>query len=355
MSAKSAVTARPEAPSAPPHTLTAEYGRLLEDRARTKNWKRWGPYLSERQWATVREDYSPDGGCWDFFPHDHARSRAYRWGEDGLLGITDRECRLCFSVALWNGKDSILKERIFGLTGSEGNHGEDPKELYYYLDSTPTHSWMRGLYKYPQAEYPYSRLLEENRRRGIGGPEYELLDTGVFHENRYFDIHAEYAKSGPDHILIRLRVSNRGPEAATLHLLPQLWFRNLWSWGGASEHVKVKPELKLTGTGVVSTLHESLGGHEFRFAPASDGTVPTPLFTENESNTERLWGVANSSSYVKDAFHRYVVQGEKAAVNPAHTGTKVGLDYVLTVPAGEERTVDLQLLAPKTSKALAFG
>jgi hypothetical protein len=214
---------------------------------------------------------------------------------------------------------------------------------------------MRALYKYPQAEFPYGRLLEENRRRGITGPEYELLDTGVFDGSRYFDVHAEYAKAGPDHILIRLRVANRGPEAAKLHLLPQLWFRNLWSWGGASEHVKVKPGMRLAGDGVITTTHESLGGYEFRFAPASDGTVPAPLFTENESNCERLWGSESPSPYVKDAFHRYVIQGEKTAVNSARTGTKTALDYVLTVPAGEERSVDLQLLAPKSSKALSFG
>ena len=209
-------------------TTSAESQRLTEDTRREKNWKRWGPFLSERQWGTVREDYSEGGTCWDYFPHDQARSRAYRWGEDGLLGITDRECRLCFGLALWNGKDPILKERLFGLTGPEGNHGEDVKECYYYLDSTPTHSYMKALYKYPQAEYPYARLVEENRRRGKGEPEFELLDTGVFDDNRYFDVFAEYAKANPDDVLLRITIANRGPDAATLHLLPTLWYRNTW-------------------------------------------------------------------------------------------------------------------------------
>src|SRR3989454_6338192 len=212
-------------------TTTAESRRLAEDAARKQNWKRWGPYLAERQWAVVREDYSPDGEAWHYFPHDHARSRAYRWGEDGLLGIADRECRLCFALALWNGKDPILKERLFGLTGPQGNHGEDVKECYFYLDSTPTHSYMKALYKYPQAEFPYASLVEENRRRGRSEPEFELNDTGVFRENRYFDIFAEYAKGSDEDIFIRITACNRGPEARTLHLLPTLWFRNTWSWG----------------------------------------------------------------------------------------------------------------------------
>ncbi len=345
MCAKSAST-----PSAP----TPEHARLLEDRDRKKNWKRWGPYLSERQWATVREDYSDWGTCWDYFPHDHARSRAYRWGEDGIMGITDRECRLCFALGMWNGKDAILKERIYGLTGSEGNHGEDCKELYYYLDSTPTHSWMQGLYKYPQAEFPYSWLLDENRRRGIGGLEFELTDTGLFNEGRYFDVYAEYAKTAPDHILIRLRVANRGPEAATLHLLPQLWYRNLWSWGVEHEHVKEKPTMFSRDSSFILN-HETLGGGEFHYAKASDGTEPTPLFTENETNAHRLWGVENTSAHVKDAFHRYVVNGEHGAVNSCRTGTKAALHYVLNIPAGGEVSVDLQLIVNKAPKALAFG
>src|SRR5881392_4007298 len=234
---------------------TAEHQRLNEDAARTKNWKRWGPYLSERQWATVREDYSPYGNCWDYFPHDHARSRAYRWGEDGLLGITDRQCRLCFALALWNGKDPILKERLFGLTGSEGNHGEDVKELYYYLDSTPTHSYMRALYKYPQAEYPYPQLVEENRRRGRQDPEFELLSTGVFDENRYFDVFVEYAKADVEDILIRITVANRGPEPPSLDLLPTIWFRNTWAWN------KNEPR-PFMGAPAGPTAGPTAGGHE---------------------------------------------------------------------------------------------
>src|SRR5260370_2474793 len=213
----------------------AEAQRLQEDRTRLKNWKRWGPYLSERQWGTVREDYSAYGNCWDYFPHDHARSRAYRWGEDGLLGFTDRECRLCFALALWNGKDPILKERLFGLTGPEGNHGEDVKEQYFYLDATPTYSYMKALYKYPQNEFPYARLVEENRRRGKGDPEFEILDTGVFDDNRYFDITVEYAKNGPNDMLIRITAANRSVDTAALHLLPTLWFRTTWSWGAPGE------------------------------------------------------------------------------------------------------------------------
>src|SRR6266853_1965190 len=225
--------------------MTQEEIRLAEDAKREKNWKRWGPYLSERQWGTVREDYSEWGNCWEYFPHEHARSRAYRWGEDGLLGITDRECRLCFALALWNGKDPILKERLFGLTGPEGNHGEDVKECYYYLDSTPTHSYMRALYKYPQSPFPYEELLLENQRRGLAAPEYELADTGLFDDHRYFDVTVEYAKGGPDDILVRITVANRGPEAAELHLLPTLWFRNDWApWIAEQSRAAEKPNLK---------------------------------------------------------------------------------------------------------------
>jgi Glycosyl hydrolase family 63 C-terminal domain len=333
----------------------AEEQRLAEDLARAKNWKRWGPYLAERQWSTVREDYSATGECWDYFPHDHARSRAYRWGEDGLLGITDRECRLCFGLALWNGRDSILKERLFGLTNPEGNHGEDVKELYYYLDSTPTHSWMRGLYKYPQAAFPYDQLVAENRRRGLGAPEYEISDTGVFDDGRYFDVFAEYAKAGPDHLLIQLTVANRGPQDATLHLLPTLWCRNLWTWGCTREHVSVKPQLKFAGDDAISVSHESLGEFELRYAPSSGGTGAAAIFTENETNYERLWGVPNASPYVKDAFHRYVINGETAAVNPDRSGTKAALHYVLQVAAGGEQTVTLQLFAPAQSQPVPFG
>src|SRR5437867_4240649 len=257
-------------------TTTAEHQRLQEDAARKKNWKRWGPYLSERQWATVREDYSPYGNCWDYFPHDHARSRAYRWGEDGLLGITDRQCRLCFALALWNGKDPILKERLFGLTGSEGNHGEDVKEYYFYLDSTPTHSYMKALYKYPQAAFPCRGLVEENRRRDRAQPEYELIDTGVFDDDRYFDVVVEYAKAAVDDILVKITVTNRGPVATELHVLPTLWFRNTWSWAPGSERPSLVAGDLGTGHVVVDARHATLGTRRLY----CEGETEL-LFTEN--------------------------------------------------------------------------
>jgi hypothetical protein len=317
---------------------TAEEERLDHDAQRARNWKRWGPYLSERQWATVREDYSADGNSWDYFPHDHARSRAYRWGEDGLLGITDRQCRLCFALALWNGKDQILKERLFGLTGPEGNHGEDVKELYYYLDSTPTHSYMKALYKYPQAEYPYGLLIEENRRRGLDAPEFELIDTGVFNEDRYFDVFAEYAKASENDILIRLTIANRGPENATLHLLPTLWFRNTWSWGEISEESTSKPLIALERDGLAHVHHDQLGDYQLAYERGA-----TPLFTENETNSERVHGYRNGQSFVKDAFHEYVVHGRTGAVNPAKTGTKFAPHYVLEIEPGQSQVVRLRL------------
>ncbi len=250
-------------------SIDAETQRLAADARREENWKRWGPYLSERQWGTVREDYSPDGSCWDYFPRDHARSRAYRWGEDGLLGITDRECRLCFALALWNGRDPILKERLFGLTNAEGNHGEDVKECYFYLDATPTSSYLKALYKYPQAEFPYARLLEENRRRSRKDPEFELLETGIFDDHRYFDVFAEYAKLSPNDILIRVTAANCGPEAATLHLLPTVWFRNTWSWVCLHEGCTRMPELRQTGEGAVLCEHVTLGRVHFRAGPTA--------------------------------------------------------------------------------------
>jgi hypothetical protein len=316
----------------------AEAVRLAEDSSREKNWKRWGPYLSERQWGTVREDYSPYGEVWGYFSHDQARSRAYRWGEDGLLGLTDRECRLAFALALWNGRDPILKERLFGLTGPEGNHGEDVKECYFYLDSTPTHSYMKGLYKYPQAEFPYRRLVEENGTRSKEALELELVDTGVFDENRYFDVTAEYAKASPDDILIRITVANRGPESANLVLLPTLWFRNTWSWGREGEGYWGKPRLARGGRGLVEASHPSLGS----FVLAAEGD-PELLFTENETNAARLFGGANPSAYAKDAFHEYVIHGRADAVNPAGEGTKAAALYRLSVPAGGETTVKLRL------------
>jgi hypothetical protein len=322
---------------------TAEAIRLAEDAARTKNWKRWGSYLSERQWATVREDYSPDGTCWDYFPHEHARSRAYRWGEDGLLGITDRECRLCFALSLWNERDPILKERLFGLTASEGNHGEDVKEEYFYIDSTPTHSYMKALYKYPQAEFPYTRLVAENRRRGAEDPEFELSDTGVFAADRYFDVITEYAKAGPDDLLIRISVYNRGPETTSLHLLPTIWFRNTWSWGCTYEGCFRKPCISLQQKNLLSLSHETLGDFFLWFGPDPAGNAPRVLFTENETNTERLFGVPNQTPYVKDAFHAYVAQGDISAVKPEPVGTKAAPHYVLHLAPGESHQVRLRL------------
>ena len=327
-----------------------ELQRLAEDARREKNWKRWGPYLSERQWGTVREDYSEWGDCWDYFPHDYARSRAYRWGEDGLLGITDRECRLCFALALWNGNDPILKERLFGLTGPEGNHGEDVKEQYFYLDSTPTHSYMKALYKYPQTEFPYARLVEESRRRSKIDPEFELLDTGVFDNNRYFDVFAEYAKASPDDILIRVTVANRGPEAATLHFLPTLWYRNTWVWGCKHEGCWIRPNIKLANKSTLVGDHVNFGKHCFHVEGA-----PTFLFTENDTNTNRLFGIDNWTPYVKDAFHEYLIHGNKEAVNPKQTGTKVTAYYKLSVPAGGEVTVKLRLSAQSEKVQAPFG
>jgi hypothetical protein len=326
-------------------TRPAELRRLEEDAQRTHNWKRWGPYLAERQWGTVREDYSDDGECWDYFTHDHARSRTYRWGEDGLLGISDRECRLAFGLALWNGNDPILKERLFGLTGPEGNHGEDVKECYYYLDCTPTHSYMKALYKYPQRAYPYADLVQENRQRGHGDREYELADTGAFADNRYFDVTAEYAKAAPDDIRIRITVANRGPEAATLHLLPTLWYRNTWSWGRDGERFHAKPSLRRDGDARIVGDHATLGRMVLDASPASSGERPSLLFTENETNVERVFGSPNASPYVKDAFHDYVISGRTSAVNLSEVGTKAAAYYQLDVPAGGERIVELRLAA----------
>jgi mannosylglycerate hydrolase MGH1-like protein len=335
--------------------VSSEAKRLDADAKREKNWKRWGPYLSERQWGTVREDYSPDGDCWNSFPHDHARSRAYRWGEDGLLGITDRECRLCFALALWNGKDPILKERLFGLTSFEGNHGEDVKECYYYLDSTPTHSYAKALYKYPQAAYPYDRIVEENRRRGKHEPEYELVDTGVFDGDRYFDVIAEYAKAAENDILVRITVANRGPDEATLHVLPTLWARNTWSWGGKGEGHWVKPRLALTPDGAVHADHASLGTYRLDFGEAAGGRAPFVLFSENETNTRRHYGTEPSTPYVKDAFHEYVVHGNRDAVNPESHGTKAAPLYIVDVPAHGEIVLKLRLAEEPAARAEGFA
>jgi len=296
--------------------MTHEEIRMSEAGTRKKHWKRWGPYLSERAWGTVREDYSAYGSAWEYLPHDHARSRAYRWNEDGLAGISDRRQTICFSLALWNERDPILKERLFGLTGNEGNHGEDVKEYYFYLDSTPTHSYMKYLYKYPQAEFPYAKLVEGSRRRDRHDPEYELLDTGVFNDNRYFDVFVEYAKADTEDILIKITVTNRGPVAANLRLLPTVWFRNTWSWGGR----KRRPELHEIRPAPypVIELNHALPGNRWLHCEAS----PELLFTENETNYRRLFGMENGKPYVKDSINDYVVHGREGAVNPQHAGTK---------------------------------
>lgn len=327
-------------------TRTAEHQRLLEDRRRTANWKRWGPYLAERQWATVREDYSANGDAWRYLPHDHARSYAYRWGEDGLLGITDRQCRVCFALALWNHSDSILKERLFGLSGPEGNHGEDVKELYYYLDSTPTHSYMKALYKYPQRSFPYSQLVEENDRRGLHDLEFDLVDTGIFDEGRYFDVFVEYAKNAPDDLCIRVTICNCGSESAAVDVLPTVWFRNIWAWHKGSK----RPGLRLVGDrieidhrGLNSRLVEDLGLYHLDASVASDGTLPQWLFTENDTNTQRLFRVPSVSPYTKDAFHRFVIANEIEAINPAQVGTKAAAHYRLRIAAKAQVTIQLRL------------
>ncbi|HTZ49088.1 MAG TPA: glucosidase [Verrucomicrobiae bacterium] len=318
--------------------LTAEDLRLEESSQRKKHWKRWGPYLSERQWGTVREDYSANGTAWEYLPFEHAHMRTYRWGEDGLGGISDRHQMICFALALWNGRDPILKERLFGLTGNQGNHGEDVKEQYFYLDSTPTHSYMRMLYKYPQAEFPYGPLVEENQKRGRGEPEFELLDTGVFHENRYFDVFVEYAKSDWEDILIRVTAHNRGPEAAELHLLPTLWFRNTWSWGKDLRRPMVSKSGDLTGAACVEIRHWQYG----RRWLLAEGN-PELLFTENETNYVKLFNYRERVPYVKDAFHEYLVHGKKNAVNPALTGTKMAAHSVFQLGPGETATIKLRL------------
>src|SRR5262245_12064687 len=352
---------------------TTEQARLDATNAGSENWRRWGPYLSERQWGTVREDYSPQGNAWDYFPHDHARSRVYRWGEDGIAGLSDDQCRLCLSLALWNGKDPILKERFFGLTNSEGNHGEDVKELYYYLDATPTHSYLKMLYKYPQREFPYAQLVAENaRRKGDSRqPEFELLDTGSFDDDRYWDVFVEYAKAAPDDILMRVTVHNRGPDEATIHLLPQFWFRNTWAWKANG----AKPMMRGQNGSIVAQ-REELGEYVLHSDPLiSTGLQPgdkTPqgknrlngfsndapsntrlkpganerpevLFCDNETNVRRRYGQADTKGFFKDAFHEYLVHGNCDAVNPAQTGTKAGVLYRLTVNAGQSAQIRVRL------------
>ncbi len=335
--------------------MNAERTRLRENYTRERNWTRWGPYLSERQWATVREDYSENSDSWRSFPHEHARSRAYRWGEDGLLGITDRQCRLCFSVALWNERDDILKERLFGLTGPQGNHGEDVKELYYYLDATPTHSYLKALYKYPQAAFPYAQLVAARSPGDKLALEFELADTGLFSAGRYFDVFAEYAKAGPDDMLIRLTLANRGPAAATLHVLPTLWFRNTWIWGCRHEGCTLKARIDVQSDGSLKTWHETLSPYRFTAGPASDGNAAQWLFTENESNNKLLFGSEQYTPYVKDAFHRYVIHGQTDAVNPKPHGTKAAAHYRITIPAGGQVQIPLRLVAESEDASPTFG
>lgn len=327
---------------------------MAEDERREKNWTRWGPYLSERQWGTVREDYSAGGDAWGYLPHEHSRSRAYRWGEDGLLGITDRECRLCFALAMWNGRDAILKERLFGVSGPEGNHGEDVKELYYFLDATPSSSYLKALYKYPQAAFPYAQLVEENARRTRTQGEYEIEDTGVFAQSRYFDVTIEYAKAGPGDILIRITCANRGPEAAPLHLLPTLWQRNTWAWGRKGEGYWPKGQIsRVPGAAVFRAQHASLGEYQLACDSVA-GLAPALMFTENETNAPLLFGTPPSDAYVKDAFHRRVVSGDVSAINPAQVGTKAAAWYALTIPAGGEVVVKLRLSAAEEAPRPCF-
>jgi hypothetical protein len=338
-----------------PQPPTLESLRLAEDADRKANWKRWGPYLAERQWSTVREDYSENGDSWGYFPHDQARSRAYRWGEDGLLGITDRECRLCFALALWNGRDPILKERLFGLTNPQGNHGEDVKECYYYLDSTPTHSWMRAMYRYPQARFPYDQLVAENARRGRRDPEFELADTGVLARGRFFDVVVEYAKAGPNDILISVTAMNRGPQTAPLHILPTVWFRNTWSWGCRHEGCWRKPWMRLEENGSIAADHVTLERFRYAANTASDGSGFQWLFTENETDNRLLFRAEDASRFVKDAFHRHVIQGETGAVNPKLVGTKAAAWYSLQIPAGGAVTVQSRLYADREAPEKTFG
>jgi hypothetical protein len=323
---------------------TPEHRRLASESKRDSNWKRWGPYLSERQWGTVREDYSANGDAWRYLPFDHAHLRAYRWGEDGLLGICDRQCRLNFALALWNGQDPILKERLFGLANGEGPHGEDVKEAYWYLDATPTSSYLRALYKYPQRPFPYARLREENRQRSAKSREFELGDTDAFDGDRYFDVTVEYAKASEEDMLIRISIANRGPDPARLHVLPTLWFRNTWSWG----HDPERPTLRALGPATVSACHTTLG--DYRWTLEREAPL---YFTENDTNLAALYGSANPQPYVKDAFHRRVIHRDEAAVNPAQTGTKCAAHYTLDVPAGEE--IVLRFHLGKTLETRADG
>ncbi|MEY4579441.1 MAG: hypothetical protein RL701_4144 [Pseudomonadota bacterium] len=327
------------------HGLNRERLRLDETRDGGRNWRRWGTYLAERQWGTVREDYSDNGDAWSAFPHEHARSRAYRWGEDGLLGLSDDRSLLCFSFALWNGQDRILKERLFGVTNPEGNHGEDVKEHYYYLDGLPSAAYMRGLYKYPQQAFPYQNLLDENRRRGKLEPEYDLIDTGIFDEHRYFDVFIEYAKNSPNDMCILLTLANRGPKEALLHVLPTLWFRNTWSWEGGYEQKFGRPSLRRLDANRVLAEHSSLGRYTLTASTQPDGKPPVWLFTENETNTAQLYGDTHGPRHAKDAFHRYVIDNEQGVVRGDGQGTKTAAWYTLNIGAGDSVQLRLRLTA----------
>lgn len=332
--------------------MNPEQLRLIEARDKQVPWRMWGPYLSERQWGTVREDYSKSGDAWNYFPHDQARSRAYRWGEDGLAGISDEKQRLCFALALWNGKDPILKERLFGLTNSEGNHGEDVKEYYFYLDSTPTHSYMKYLYKYPQEAYPYLDLVNTNRKRSLHEFEYELIDTGIFNDDRYFDVFVEYAKASPENLLIRITIWNRGPEEATLHILPTLWFRNTWTWAEDVSKPLLQTAESPEGMQIIQASHTELGERFF----CVEGE-PELLFTENETHCKRIFGTPNATPYVKDGFHNYLVNGQADAVNPEKKGTKAAAHYTINLGAGKSAALRLRLgnsLPEKDSFAASF-
>jgi hypothetical protein len=313
--------------------MNAEEKRLKEG----KNWKNWGPYVSERAWGTVREDYSPAGAAWDYFPHDHARSRAYRWNEDGIAGICDSMQTICFAVSFWNGKDAILKERIFGLTGSEGNHGEDVKEYYFYLDSTPTHSYMKYLYKYPQAAFPYAELIEENRAAGKSRGEFELLDTGIFDDDKYFDCTIEYAKADADDVLIKITVANRGAETASVNVLPTVWFRNTWSWHGETPAFKFQ---------ISDFKSNTIEGGDYELSCESPDEL---LFCENNTNKRKLFGAENETEFVKDGINDYIVDGRIEAINPARTGTKAAANYLLQLNGGEEKTIRLRLKAQSSA------
>ncbi|MDQ2732147.1 MAG: glucosidase, partial [Armatimonadota bacterium] len=318
--------------------MTEEEKRLQQERERTAHWNRWGPYMSERAWGTVREDYSPHGTAWDYLPHDQARSKAYRWNEDGIAGISDRHQLICFALTLWNGHDPILKERLFGLSGPQGNHGEDVKEYYYYLDSTPTHSYMKYLYKYPQQAYPYEDLVRVNAARGKDDPEYELLDTGVFDEDRYFDVFVEYAKASPEDVLIQVTAINRGPDEATIHLIPTIWFRNNWCWGYEKDRPSLE-RIKPDEPGAALHLEHRYYGSRWFYAD----NVPEMLFTGNETNYERLNNAENSEPFLKDAFHEYIVGGKVHAINGAEQGTKAAAHYTFSIPSGGTASVRLRL------------